>query len=257
LGIKKEGLKEFVEHTTKNRKIHYADGKADRINPKTRKAFTAWKKYLAEHASGLSAEIEKANGEVAGLVLVSVLVSLSATLQETTTDDQPYYKSRFSILPRIALSELYEELNAEDKLAAKSLLVEVAKNWRDADLPQTFRNWTYEEKDKSKFTELAQLEYQVKDQLESVFDDAKRSDKTFARYRKEKKKVDLISSDAVASTSEVGESVGAYQPDKDHALKELSGLFELRWSMPSVNIEDEASVKAVYEKTLESYGDMP
>jgi hypothetical protein len=269
LGLKKTGLKEFVENATSTEKIRYEASKgalagaaygrvdADRINAETRTAYIAWKKYLTDHVPVLAAEIEAADGKVAGLVLVSVLESLFATrLPASSADSQQYYKSRFSILPRIALSALYDELSADEKLSAKDLLTKVAAKWTEAGQPLTMRDWTYEYKYDPTYTEYAKVEYSVKDQLTSVFDDTKRSEKTFARHGNEKKNVDLISSDMLASTSEIGESVGAYRPDKQAPLKELSGLFELR-SMPYVSIDNEDSVKAVFEKTLASYGDMP
>jgi hypothetical protein len=84
--------------------------------------------------------------------------------------------------------------------------------------------------------------------LKSIYDDSKRKDKT--QKNKPTRKVDLISSDEVASAGDIGESVGAYAP-----IEGIGGLFELR-SLPYVDIADKANVKKVFETTLDSYGGM-
>ena len=85
-------------------------------------------------------------------------------------------------------------------------------------------------------------------ELTSIVDQSKRFEKTLKDGSK--KNVDLISSDAAASTSNVGASVGAYKLPED-----TDGIYEIR-SIPYTDIKDTEKVKTLYNEIITAYGVM-
>jgi hypothetical protein len=62
--------------------------------------------------------------------------------------------------------------------------------------------------------------------------------------------VDVISSDIVASTSNVGASVGMLDLPDDS-----DGIFEIR-TMPYISIKKYSTVETMYQETIDAYGGM-
>lgn len=258
LGIKKAGLKDFATDALKEEGIayeHVKAGKNDdtfknitapRINSIVRTKFkNRWQDKLAEICPIAVGKMESSSPEAVGLVLMSVLSTIFASRTQDKSNENEYYKARFSILPRIALSGLYDQLENGKQKEVKELLQLIKDTWTITGLVEEIQTY---EKDENKVVD-------VKKELQSIYDPDARKDKTMKNYGNAAKKVDLISSDTVASSSDVGEAVGAYSPDEQESLRGLSGLFELR-SMPYVDISNKDSVKKVVSKTIESYGDM-
>jgi len=192
--------------------------------------------------------VEEASPGAGGLAIMSFLQFLFAAKQQAQADTMQYYKARYSVMPRVPLSALYDELPKLDK----ARYVEIMEHWLAAieqfnsgkDQKDAYPDSIQDASKTSKITIAAAVR--------SVYTTGDRRDKTITHEdgREEKRKVDLISSDDIASTVNVGASVGALQLPEGSA-----GVFELR-GMPYINISNLEDVKKLYLDTINSYGGM-
>ncbi|MFX1677918.1 hypothetical protein PV762_01675 [Mitsuaria sp. CC2] len=183
-----------------------------------------------------------------GLALMSFLQFLFAAKQQAQEDTMQYYKARYSVMPRVPLSALYDELPEIDKVQyakiMESWLTAIEQFNAGKDQKEAYPDSIQDASKTSKITIAAAVR--------SVYTTGDRRDKTITHENgeEETRKVDLISSDDIASTVNVGASVGALLLPKGS-----SGVFELR-GMPYINISNFEDVKKLYLDTINSYGGM-
>lgn len=255
-GIQKGKLAEF-SRSVMGGEIKYTEGYTKtgvkhenemwpRVNDLVTKLYYASPIWQNDKGKEFIAKMGTATVEAQGLSMMTIITLLFAMRFQDPVDEWQYYKARFSVMPRVPMSDLYDAMPLASQIEYEALM----KLWSDAihaynvkgttdvkdQHPETFRDAT-----KSRtFSYLAELE--------SIVDKTKRNDK--AMKDGSTKKVDMLSSDDIASTSNVGASVGAYNLPVDS-----DGIYEIR-SMPYIKIDETAKVTKTYEEVIDAFGGM-
>ncbi|WCT11642.1 DUF4157 domain-containing protein [Mucilaginibacter jinjuensis] len=198
--------------------------------------------FATEKGKEFGAALNSSTPAASGLCLMTIIAILFATRQQDEKNDWEYYKARFSVMPRVPLSVLYDEMELADQGKYDALVV----LWHNA-----VKDYNAKGPENAHPT---RMQNATKDntasytaELASVIDPTKRHKKTLEGGDKQ---VDAISSDAMASTSNVGASVGALDLPAG-----TDGVFEIR-TMPYISINVPAEVLTIYREVINAYGGM-
>lgn len=254
-GIRKGQLSNFAQSLGRPQGIKYSEGynKAGekfeneewpRVNQEVGKIYNSSPIWFNEKGQAFSRKLVSASNEAQGLSLMTILTILFATRKQDYDDESQYYKARFSVMPRVPLSDLYDALEEEKQKEYRELM----QSWLEAiELHHQNTKETSEHYPTTIENATQNQSIEIEQELESIIDPTKRGHKTL---KDKQKQVDAISSDDLATTGNVGASVGAFD------LPEASdGIYEIR-SMPYIRIEDYAKVEKIYEETIDAYGGM-
>lgn len=254
-GIKKGQLSNFFS-SVMGPKIKYTEGytrqgkkyentRWPRVNTEVQKIYTSSPIWQNKKGLAFLKKLSTASTEAKGLSLMTIITILFAMRKQDENDIWQYYKGRFSVMPRVPLSDLYDALEGPMKKEYKALMT----LW--------FQAVQLNNKDKEESNEgyhptkiyraQKDLSTTIERELRSIVHPSERTEKTL---KDKNKQVDVISSDEMATTRNVGASVGALDlPD------ESDGVYEIR-SLPFTNIQDYTKVEKIYVETIDAYGGM-
>lgn len=255
-GIRKGKLAEF-SRSVMGGKIKYTEGytKAGvkyentnwpRVNDLVTKLYNESPIWQNDKGKEFMAKMRTASVEAQGLSMMTIITLLFAMRFQDPGDQWQYYKARFSVMPRVPMSDLYDAMSPESQVEYGGLMV----LWSEAISAYNVKDTT-DEKDRHPETFQDATKSRTAtyvDELYSIVDKTKRQDKTMQDGSK--KQVDMLSSDDIASTSNVGASVGAYNLPNDS-----DGIYEIR-SMPYIKIEETAKVETIYNEVIDAFGGM-
>jgi hypothetical protein len=215
------------------------------VNTEVHKIYTSSPIWQNKKGLAFLKKLSTASTEAKGLSLMTIITILFAMRKQDQDDIWQYYKGRFSVMPRVPLSDLYDALEDLMKKEYKALMT----LWFQA---VQLNNEDKEESSEGYHpTEIYRaqkdLSTTIERELRSIVHPSERTEKTL---KDKNKQVDVISSDEMATTRNVGASVGALDlPDKS------DGVYEIR-SLPFTNIQDYATVEKIYVETIDAYGGM-
>ena len=254
-GIKKGELGNFASSIMKG-KIKFTEGYTKtgekhentewpRVNADVQKIWSSSPIWQNEKGKDFLKQLSTASTEAKGLSMMTIITILFATRKQDPTDIWQYYKARFSVMPRVPLSELYDTLKENQQEEYTKLMV----LWHEAiKLNNKDKDESNEGYHPTKIYRAQKDEYAtIADELKSIIASDKRHKKTL---KDKDKQVDAISSDALASTINVGASVGALD-----LPEESDGIYEIR-SIPYIKINDYKKVEKIYTETIDAYGGM-
>ncbi len=174
-----------------------------------------------------------------GLARITIMMLYFASMKQD--DQKRYYKSRFSLLPRTSLKDSYKQLSAESQKEYQTIMNTFLSGERNT-LVKSYKshgNPDNPDVDSVSFSDI----------ILSIYQDCENSVKTVTGSGgPQQKKVDMLSSDIIASTFEVGASVGALE-----LPAEASGIFEVR-SMPFISIDKPQNAVDVVQDAVNAYG---
>jgi len=254
-GIKKGELANFAGNVM-GPKIKYTEGYTKtgtkyentdwpRINANVEKIYKSSPIWQNAKGKEFLQKLALASNPARGLSLMTVITLLFSMRKQDAGDIWQYYKARFSVLPRVPLSALFDELEDEQETEYRELMVlwvaAIEANNQDKQEGDDDHHPT-------KIYKSNKINHTgIKSQLNSIVSAEKRKNKTREQGGKD---VDLISSDDMASTQNVGASVGMLDlPDGS------DGIYEIR-GMPYVNIKNYSNVSTIYQETIAAYGGM-
>ncbi len=253
--IGKGNMKEFADHVVSGKILH----KKARVN-KTDEVGYDNTQFDRIHG-GVTVQIQKMRTDPimktslanicgdetdsGGLALITIITMLHAARHHEMDNEYHYYKARFSVMPRTALSAMYDSLSEIQKLRYRTLV----KKWVDDIYLYNDFAEHYEKVETriQKHDKRMENENRVRfnDIYNSIINAESRSDKSMKSTQIVK--TDLIASDSTAGTENTGASVGNYDLPEG-----ASGIFELR-KMPYVDIRnDETAV--LFDETIKAYG---
>lgn len=167
------------------------------------------------------------SANVKALAKMVFMAHASAYLQQ---DEVPYYKAHFSVLPRTSFHDLYTSLTADEKLEYEHT-IEIIDNRLPFVGIKPFC--------------LTEMPVSFSSALLSTY-------KPFTSYKKTMpgmpdKEVELLASDRMASTGDVGASFGMLALPEDS-----DGVYEMR-KLPYANIDRLAEIIGVYQDCINHY----
>ena len=254
-GIKKPDLAKFAAHVMGAKITHaeaytktgvkYENTQWPRINSEVAALYRSSPVWQNAKGQQFMTRFLAAPPDVQGLCMITIITVLFAMRKQDPLDEWQYYKARFSVMPRVPLSDVFDSLSGE----SKDLYRQIINLWRDA---VNSYNATKDPDDETRHPDKIQdssktRSYTFETAVQSIHDSANRYEKTLKHKTKQ---VDAISSDASASTSNVGASVGALDLPGGS-----SGVFEIR-TIPYTMINDLAKVQRLYEEIIDAYGGM-
>lgn len=241
--IQKDRLFEFSQRFDNN-DITYSNRQSPTTNQPTsgecsRIDDTVWL-HLDEtlHKLGLAgATVSPSSAK--GLARITIMMLYFASMRQD--EKKIYYKSRFSLLPRTSLKDSCKQLSADSQGEYQAIM-----NAFLAGEGNTLVK-SYESHANPDDPNVASANFS--DIIHSIYQDYENSIKTMtgSNGQTQQKKVDLLSSDVIASTFEIGASVGALE-----LPAEASGIFEVR-SMPFISIEEPQNAVAVVQDAVNAY----